>query len=77
MGLLRRFVAFVTRCLLWLRYDIDLRGAEKLNNRAGVLILPNHPGELDPVIVVSHLWNPLQPHPVALEDFYFMPGVRQ
>ena len=77
MGLLRRFVALVTRCLLWLRYDLDVRGAEKLTNREGVLILPNHPGELDPVIVVSHLWNPLQPRPVALEDFYFMPGVRR
>ena len=76
MGLVRRFIAFVIRCLLSLRYDIDVRGEEKLNNRKGVLILPNHPGELDPVIVVSHLWKKLQPHPVVIEDFYFMKGVR-
>ena len=77
MGLIRRFVALMARVLLWLRYDIELRGGEKLNNRKGVLILPNHPGELDPTIVMSQLWNQLQPHPVVLEDFYYMPGVRR
>ena len=75
MGLIRRFVAFVIRMLLGLRYDIEIRGAEKLTNRKGVLILPNHPGELDPAIVMSHLWPQLQPRPMAVEDFYFMPGV--
>lgn len=77
MGLLRRFVAFATRCLLWLRYDIEIRGAEKLQERSGVLILPNHPGELDPAIVLAHTWTRLQPHPVVVDDFYYMAGIRR
>jgi long-chain-fatty-acid--[acyl-carrier-protein] ligase len=77
MVVVRRFVAFVMRAALWLRYDIEIRGLEKLRHRNGVLILPNHPGELDPAIVMSHLWNELQPRPMALEDFYYMPGVRR
>ena len=77
MGVLRRFVAWLMRVLFWLRYDIELRGGENLQNREGVLILPNHPGELDPTIVMSQLWNQLQPRPMAIEDFYYMLGVRR
>ena len=75
MYFVRKFAAFIMRALLWLRYDIRITGTEHLKNKEGVLILPNHPGELDPAIVVSHLWNPLQPHAVAVEDFYYMPGL--
>jgi acyl-CoA synthetase (AMP-forming)/AMP-acid ligase II/1-acyl-sn-glycerol-3-phosphate acyltransferase/acyl carrier protein len=78
MGLLRRFVAFIVRLLMWLRYDIEIRGAQtpQQESDGGVLILPNHPGELDPAIVLAHLWNRYQPHPVAVDDFYYMRGVR-
>ena len=73
MNFIRNFAAWIVRSLLWLRYDITLIGKEKLLQREGVLILPNHPGELDPVIVFSHLWNPMQPRGMAVEDFYYMP----
>ena len=73
MNFIRNFAAWIVRALLWLRYDITLIGKEKLLQREGVLILPNHPGELDPVIVFSHLWNPMQPRGMAVEDFYYMP----
>ncbi len=75
MAVLRRIAALFMRMLLWIRYDIVVVGGEKLKNRNGVLILPNHPGELDPAIVMSHLWNELQPRAVAVEDFYYMPGL--
>ena len=64
------------RSLLSLRYDITLIGKEKLLQREGVLILPNHPGEIDPIIVFSHLRNPMQPHGMAVGDFYYMPVLR-
>ncbi len=73
MNVIRNLAAWIVRSLLWLRYDISLIGKEKLLQREGVLILPNHPGELDPVIVFSHLWNPMQPRGMAVEDFYHMP----
>ena len=73
MNVVRNLAAWIVRSLLWLRYDITLIGKEKLLQRDGVLILPNHPGELDPVIVFSHLWSPMQPRGMAVEDFYYMP----
>ena len=69
------FIAFVLRWLLWLRYDITINGLNKVRGKKGVLILPNHPGELDPVILAAHLWPDFQPRPVVIEDFYHMPGV--
>ncbi len=75
MRLIRRFTAFLTRIVLSLRYDIRVHGGDNLQHCTGVLILANHPGALDPAIVMSHLWNRLQPHPVAVDDFYYMPSI--
>jgi long-chain-fatty-acid--[acyl-carrier-protein] ligase len=60
---------------LWLRYDITIRGLQKVRGKKGVLILPNHPGEMDPAIISAHLWADFQPRPVVIEDFYYMPGI--
>jgi acyl-CoA synthetase (AMP-forming)/AMP-acid ligase II/acyl carrier protein len=68
-------LGFVIRCLLWLRYDIEIRGLQKVRAKKGVLILPNHPGEMDPAIICAHFWPYFQPRPVVIEDFYYMPGV--
>ena len=70
---MRRLLAFIIRCLLRTRYRIEIRdsGVEQLPDR-GVLILPNHPGEMDPVIVTSLLWDRYQPRPVVVEDFYHL-----
>ena len=73
MNFIRNLAAWIVRALLSLRYDITLIDKEKLLQREGVSILPNHPGEIDPVIVFSHLWNPMQPRGMAVEDFYYMP----
>jgi len=66
MNFIRNLAAWIVRSLLSLRYDITLIGKEKPFQREGVLILPNHPGEIDPVIVFSHLWNPMQPRGMAV-----------
>lgn len=68
-------LAWIARRLLALRYNITVKGLEQIDHQRGVLVLPNHPGEMDPVICVSQLWNELHPHPVAVEDFYYMPGL--
>ena len=59
------------RIILSLRYRVRVSGLEKLEARDGVLILPNHPGEIDPAIVISQLWR-YRPHPVVVEDFFYM-----
>ena len=61
-----------TRRLLALRYQVQWEG-EKPKAGSGVLVLPNHPALIDPVLVESHLWPTLQPRPVVTESFYDNP----
>ncbi len=71
-GLLNWLMALAARVVLWLRYNLKWRGLKKLRARKGVLFLPNHPGELDPVFLATRLWGRYRPHPVVVEDFYHM-----
>lgn len=59
--------------LLSLRYRIQVTGLETITDRAGILIIPNHPAEIDPAIVSIYLWDQLKPHPVVLETMYNLP----
>ena len=45
------------RWLLRLRYRIQVSGVAEVaaKGRTGILFLPNHPGLIDPVILMSHL----------------------
>jgi long-chain-fatty-acid--[acyl-carrier-protein] ligase len=71
----KRLLAAIIRFALWLRYDIRISGLDAARGVDGALILPNHPAEMDPVILGAHLWRDLRPRPVVIEDFYHMPGV--
>jgi long-chain-fatty-acid--[acyl-carrier-protein] ligase len=63
----------IVRKLLELRYDITVDGLEQLQGRQGILILPNHPAEIDPVILSTILWEILRPRPVVIETFFRWP----
>lgn len=59
--------------VLKLRYKIKVKGLDKIeNSNEGILFLPNHPAEIDPVILGSILMEKFNPKPVVVEDFYFM-----
>jgi long-chain-fatty-acid--[acyl-carrier-protein] ligase len=64
------------RWLLSLRYDIRVKGLAKLGARRGMLILANHPAEMDPVILETLLWRVLRPRPVMTEDFFEIGALR-
>jgi acyl-CoA synthetase (AMP-forming)/AMP-acid ligase II/1-acyl-sn-glycerol-3-phosphate acyltransferase/acyl carrier protein len=74
----------VARCLIWLRYRVRVTGLEKLKSLHGpILVLPNHPAYVDPLIVLAHvrLGRPLRP--IVYADTYrhplvypFMPLIR-
>ena len=67
---LSRFIGL----LLSLRYRIQIRGIDCIpKNKGGVLFLPNHPAEIDPIILGARLWKSFRPRPVVLETFYHMP----
>lgn len=59
--------------VLRLRYRIRVKGWEELKGLSHAIFLPNHPAEIDPVILEVLLWRRYKPRPVVLEDFYSMP----
>lgn len=72
---------WVIRKLLSLRYRIEVHGWETIKNHSlkksgGVLFLPNHPAEIDPVIIESLLWSLFRPRPLVVEHFYYLKGFR-
>lgn len=42
----------------------------------GLLFLPNHPAEIDPLILMLILWPRFQPHPIVIEHFYYQKMLR-
>lgn len=69
-----------TKRILSLRYDIKVRGLDRiakkqLKKESGILFLPNHPAEIDPVIVMSILMKTFKPRPLVVEHFYYMSGM--
>lgn len=72
----RRLLRFFGRSLLNLRYQVELKGAENLIGLTGpVLVLPNHPGYIDPAILLTQLGRYLQLRPLVFEDTYRNPLV--
>lgn len=61
------------KILLSLRYRVTVRGLEAVPAERGIIIIPNHPAEIDPVIVTTFLWDLLKPQPVVLESVYKTP----
>lgn len=70
------FLFFVVKWLMSIRYRIRIRGMdgltpELLNKSGGILFLPNHPAEVDPVIVILALWR-FRPRPIVVEHFFYI-----
>lgn len=63
----------ILKTLLGLRYAVTIDGLERIDHTRGVLILPNHPAEIDPVILTTYLWDLLHPRPVVIEGMYHLP----
>jgi long-chain-fatty-acid--[acyl-carrier-protein] ligase len=70
----RYLLWLVSRWVLALRYSIRVYGAEQLEGLEGpVLVLPNHPGYVDPVLLLSTLWRALRPRPMLYEGNFRNP----
>ena len=72
------FLTFIGRSLLKLRYRVQIDGLESIlaRGRQGILLLPNHPAYVDPVLLVTHLFPALHPHILADKDNMTKPLVR-
>ena len=74
MTLLRYLLWGLTRCVLALRYRLRIHGLEQVRGLKGpVLVLPNHPGYIDPPLVLAALWPALKPRPMVYEGMYRNP----
>ncbi|MGH2612516.1 MAG: 1-acyl-sn-glycerol-3-phosphate acyltransferase, partial [Rhabdochlamydiaceae bacterium] len=67
------------RAMLSIRYRLRVRGIENLNpktlsKKGGILFLPNHPAEIDPVLLTLVLWGRYRAHPLVVEPFYYLKG---
>ncbi len=74
-------MAATIRLALKFRYRVHLNGLQELRDSArpgqGTLFLPNHPGFIDPFILVSHLWPAFHPRPIIAEEALdLVPGLR-
>src|ERR1700722_1075274 len=50
------FMRYGGRALIWLRYKVEIRGLDQLRRLPGpALVLPNHPGYIDPVLVMTQI----------------------
>lgn len=66
-----------SRAVLRLRYRIEVFGVEDVAAKGtkGILFLPNHPGLIDPVIVMSELHRRFKPRSLADKDQISPKGV--
>ncbi len=67
----------LVRLLLALRYRVRTLGLEKIlaeKGAGGILFLPNHPAEIDPVFLTTILWQDFQVRPLIVENFYYLKG---
>jgi long-chain-fatty-acid--[acyl-carrier-protein] ligase len=72
-------IYLLTWAILSIRYRIRVRGIENLNpkvlsKKGGILFLPNHPAEIDPVLLTLVLWGRYRAHPLVVEHFYYLKG---
>ncbi|MHC4716719.1 MAG: AMP-binding protein, partial [Planctomycetota bacterium] len=60
----------IGRMLLALRYRVRVRGINRIARKGpgGILFLPNHPGVIDPVILVAHLYGRFRVRALADRD---------
>lgn len=66
----------IVRWAFGLRYRVSVKGLEAIEPSKSTLVLPNHPAEIDPVIVTLALWKKLRPRPLVVENFYYLKGFR-
>lgn len=64
--------------LFSLRYSFDIKGLDTLDlkRKGGILFLPNHPAEIDPLTIYNLLARKFKPRPLVIEHFFYLSGAR-
>ncbi|HEY7315721.1 MAG TPA: AMP-binding protein [Gemmataceae bacterium] len=71
---LRYLLWLLTRLFLSLRYRVRVQGLNQIRDlKKPVLVLPNHPGLVDPLLVLAAIWPWLKPRPMVYEGNFNNP----
>ncbi|MBI5273646.1 MAG: acyl-[ACP]--phospholipid O-acyltransferase [Chlamydiales bacterium] len=70
----------IVRLCFRVRYKFRIKNKGALHQpklkKGGYLILPNHPAEMDPIIMMTLLWGKYKLRPLVVEHFYYFPGAK-
>lgn len=74
------FIYFLLKALVGIRYRIKVKGTERLTpeilkKKGGIIFLPNHSAQMDPLLVSIALWTKFHPRPVVVERYFYMIGI--
>jgi long-chain-fatty-acid--[acyl-carrier-protein] ligase len=73
----RYCLCLLARMFLSFRYRVRVHGREQIRDLKGpVLVLPNHPGLIDPLLVLAAIWPALKPRPTIYEGNFNNPLMR-
>lgn len=69
---------WILRGLVSLRFRVKVTGMEAVESipPKGILILPSHAAEIDPLILMLVLWPRFRPKPLVVEHFFYQKGLR-
>jgi 1-acyl-sn-glycerol-3-phosphate acyltransferase len=65
----------LVRSILSLRYRVDFHGLDLLSNSSPVIVFPNHPALVDPMLLVSNIARHRILSPVMTETYFHTPGL--
>lgn len=69
------------RIFLRVRYKVEVRGLEEVlalkSKKTGIIFLPNHPAEIDPILLMTILGPVFFPKGVVVEHFYYEKGLKK
>lgn len=77
LSLLGKYLLYwIFRAMISLRYRLVIKGLDKIKGSKGILFLPNHPAEMDPIFMIMVLWRDFKPQPLVVEHFYYLKVLR-
>jgi acyl-CoA synthetase (AMP-forming)/AMP-acid ligase II/acyl carrier protein len=65
----------LVRSILSLRYRVDFHGLDLLRTTSPVIVFPNHPALVDPMLLVSNIARHRILSPVMTETYFHTPGL--
>jgi len=69
------FFLAIGRFFLSLRYDVTLKNFEIFDTDAPVVVFPNHPALVDPMLMVSRVAKKKLLSPLMTETYFHTPGL--